>query len=57
VALLGREAWEDRARADMYRLRSEDLSAEADEWDYDDDGNIRIIGTNVTVPFRAQDRL
>jgi antitoxin ParD1/3/4 len=56
LRLLDREAWEDRARADMRRLRSEDLSAEADEWEYDDEGNIRITGTNVTVPVKTQDR-
>ena len=56
LRLLDREAWEERARADMRRLRSEELSAEADEWEYDDDGNIRIIGTNVTVSPRSQDR-
>ena len=56
LRLLDREAWEERARADMRRLRSEDLSAEADEWEYDDDGNIRITGTNVTVPPRSQER-
>ena len=30
----------------MHRLRSEDLSAEADAWEYDADGNIRIAGTS-----------
>jgi Arc/MetJ-type ribon-helix-helix transcriptional regulator len=55
LRLLDREAWEERARADMRRLRSEDLSAEADEWEYDADGNIRITGTNVTVQPRSQD--
>ena len=30
LRLLDREAWEERARADMHRLRSEDLSAEAE---------------------------
>jgi antitoxin ParD1/3/4 len=56
LRLLDREAWEERARADMHRLRSEDLSAEAEEWEYDADGSIRIIGTNVKVPPRSQDR-
>jgi hypothetical protein len=32
LRLLDREAWEGRARDDMHRLRSEDLSAEADAW-------------------------
>ena len=56
LRLLDREAWEERARADMYRLRAEDLSAEADAWEYDADGNIRILGTNITVPARPADR-
>jgi mRNA interferase MazF len=43
LRLLDREAWEERARADMHRLRNEDLSAEADAWEYDADGNIRIV--------------
>jgi hypothetical protein len=56
LRLLDREAWEERARADMHRLRTEDLSTEADAWEYDADGNIRIIGTDLTVPARSQDR-
>jgi hypothetical protein len=56
LRLLDREAWEERARADMDRLKSEDLSAEADAWEYDTDGNIRIVGTNVTVQPRPADR-
>ena len=56
LRLLDREAWEERARADMHRLRNEDLSAEADEWEYDADGNIRIVGTNLMVPVRPQDQ-
>jgi Arc/MetJ-type ribon-helix-helix transcriptional regulator len=56
LRLLDREAWEDRARADMHRLRTEDLSTEADAWEYDADGNIRVIGTNLTVPARPSDR-
>lgn len=55
LRLLDREAWEERARADMHRLKSEDLSAEADAWDYDADGNVRIAGTDVTVPARPAD--
>jgi Arc/MetJ-type ribon-helix-helix transcriptional regulator len=55
LRLLDREAWEDRARADLHNLRSEDLSAEADAWEYDTEGNIRISGTNVTVPARPAD--
>ena len=56
LRLLDREAWEERARADMHRLRAEDLSAEADAWDYDANGDIRIVGTNLSVPARSQDR-
>jgi hypothetical protein len=56
LRLLDREAWEERARADMYRLRTEDLSAEADVWEYDADGNIRITGTNLTVSPRPSER-
>ena len=52
LRLLDREAWEERARADMHRLRSEDLSAEPDAWEYDADGNVRITGTILTVPAR-----
>jgi antitoxin ParD1/3/4 len=55
LRLLDREAWEDRARADMHRLKGEDLSTEADGWEYDADGNIRIVGTNLTVPARPAD--
>jgi hypothetical protein len=56
LRLLDREAWEERARADMRRLRSEDLSAEPGAWEYDADGNIQITGTNLTVPVRPADR-
>lgn len=56
LRLLEREAWEARAREDMHRLRSEDLSAEPDEWEYGASGNIKITGTNLTVPARPQDR-
>jgi hypothetical protein len=56
LRLLDREAWEERARADMQRLRSEDLSAEADAWEYDADGSIRIADTSLTVPAKPQDR-
>lgn len=55
LRLLDREAWEERARADMHRLKAEDLSAEADAWEYDEDGNIRIVGTNLTVQARSAD--
>jgi antitoxin ParD1/3/4 len=56
LRLLDREAWEERARADMRRLKNEDLSAEADTWEYDDDGNIRIIDTSITVQAKPADR-
>ncbi len=56
LRLLDREAWEERARADMRRLRSEDLSAEADAWEYDADGSIQVAGTSLTVPAKPQDR-
>jgi hypothetical protein len=56
LRLLDREAWEARAREDMRRLRSEDLSAEPDDWEYDTHGNIKITGTNLTVPARPQDQ-
>jgi hypothetical protein len=56
LRLLDREAWEERARADMRRLRSEDLSAEPDAWEYDADGGIRIAGTSLTVPARPADQ-
>jgi hypothetical protein len=56
LRLLDRAAWEERARADMRRLKSEDLSAEADAWEYDADGNVRIAETSVTVRPRPADR-
>jgi hypothetical protein len=56
LRLLDREAWEERARADMHRLKNGDLCAEADTWEYDHDGNIRIIGTNFTVQAKPADR-
>jgi hypothetical protein len=40
----------------MRRLREEDLSAEPDAWEYDGQGNIRVVGTGVTVPARTEDR-
>src|ERR1700727_1177815 len=52
LRLLDREAWEERARADMHRLKTEDLSAEADAWEYGADGSIRIVGTSLTVQAR-----
>jgi antitoxin ParD1/3/4 len=38
LRLMDRDAWEERARADMRRLKSEDRSSEADAWEYDADG-------------------
>jgi len=52
LRLLDREAWEERARSDMHRLNAEDLSTEPDAWEFDADGNIRIVGTNLTVQAR-----
>lgn len=53
LRLLDRTAWEEQARADMYRLRNEDLSDEPDAWEYDADGNIHIVGTDITVPAKS----
>lgn len=50
-----RDAWEQQARADMHRLRSEDLSAEPPAWEFDEAGNIHVIGTPVTVPRRNEE--
>jgi Arc/MetJ-type ribon-helix-helix transcriptional regulator len=55
LRLLDREAWEERARADMHRLVNEDVSIEADAWRYDSDGNIQIVGTDLTVRARPTD--
>lgn len=49
---LERLAWEVKARDDMARLVAEDLSEEPDAWEYDESGNVHIIGTGVTVPAR-----
>ena len=56
LRLLDRAAWEERARADMHRLKHEDLSTEPDAWEYDEHGDIRISGTDVTVHARSEDR-
>ncbi|MFB9658157.1 hypothetical protein ACFQS3_18105 [Glycomyces mayteni] len=54
---LERLAWEEEARADMARLALEDLSQEPDDWEYAEDGSIRIIGTDVVVsPRKDGDR-
>jgi Arc/MetJ-type ribon-helix-helix transcriptional regulator len=52
---LDREEWNERARSDLRKLRGEDLSDEGDAWEYDVYGNIRITGTNLTVPARSAD--
>lgn len=49
---LERLAWEEEARTDMARLALEDLSDEPDAWEYDQDGNVRVIGTEIVVPPR-----
>lgn len=56
LRLLDREAWEERARADMHLLRNEDLTGEPDAWKYDADGSIRIAGTSLNVPARPADQ-
>jgi antitoxin ParD1/3/4 len=56
LRLLDRQAWEERARADMRRLESEDLSAEPDAWEYDEHGDIRVTDTDIVVPRRGEDR-
>jgi Arc/MetJ-type ribon-helix-helix transcriptional regulator len=52
---LERLAWEDQARADMARLALEDLSDEPDAWEYDETGDIRVVGTDVVVPARKDE--
>lgn len=49
---LERLAWEEEARADMARLALENLADEPDAWEYDENGDIRIIGTDTVVPAR-----
>lgn len=49
---LERLAWEDQARADRARLALEDLSNEPDAWEYDERGDIRVVGTDTVVPAR-----
>ncbi|NUQ87156.1 MAG: hypothetical protein HOQ43_01635 [Glycomyces artemisiae] len=49
---LERLAWEEDARADMARLALEDLSQEPDDWEYAEDGSIRIVGTDIVVQRR-----
>jgi prevent-host-death family protein len=46
----------DAVRADMRRLSDEDLSAEPDAWTYDENGAIRIVGTDKKVTARPSDR-
>lgn len=52
---LERLAWEERARADMARLAVENPAEESDAWEYDESGNIHVIGTDITVPSREDD--
>lgn len=40
----------------MRRLSDEDLSSEPGTWEYDSQGNVRIVGTDVTVPARAENK-
>lgn len=49
---LERLSWEEQARADMARLALEDLSDEPDAWEYDENGDIRIAGTETVVRAR-----
>lgn len=49
---LERLAWEEEARTDMARLALEDLSDEPDAWEYDQDGNVRLVGSDIVVPPR-----
>ncbi|RKS05328.1 hypothetical protein DFP74_0922 [Nocardiopsis sp. Huas11] len=51
---LQRQEWEEQAREDMARIAAdgEDLSGEPDAWEYDDQGRIRVSGTDVTVNAR-----
>ncbi|THV27673.1 hypothetical protein [Glycomyces paridis] len=49
---LERLAWEEEARADMARLALEDLSGEPDDWEYDENGDIRIVATGTVVLAR-----
>ncbi|THV41741.1 hypothetical protein [Glycomyces buryatensis] len=53
---LERLAWEEQARADMAKLALEDLSDEPDEWEYDESGDIRVVGSDVVVPRREDHR-
>lgn len=48
--------WERQARADMARLANEgeDLSQLPDEWEYTEDGDIRIIDTGIVLPARRE---
>ncbi|WP_198587077.1 hypothetical protein [Glycomyces xiaoerkulensis] len=52
---LERTAWEERARADMARLALEDPSDEPDDWEYDESGDIRVLGADITVAARKED--
>jgi Arc/MetJ-type ribon-helix-helix transcriptional regulator len=52
---LDRKERNERDRPEVHRLSGADLSAEADAWEYDTDGNIRVTGTSLTVPARPAD--
>lgn len=51
---LERLAWEEEARADIAKLALEDLSDEPDDWEYDENGDIRVVGTDTVVPARKE---
>jgi Arc/MetJ-type ribon-helix-helix transcriptional regulator len=53
---LERVEWEQQARADMARLadEGEDLSQLPDEWEYTEDGDIRMVDTGIVVPARRE---
>lgn len=46
--------WVERARADMARLALEDLSEEPDDWEYDEAGNIKDVGTGSVLKARNE---
>jgi Arc/MetJ-type ribon-helix-helix transcriptional regulator len=54
LRLLAKQDWEAQAREDTLRLRGENLADEPDEWEYDETGKIRVIGTDITVPARKE---
>ncbi|WP_198347068.1 hypothetical protein [Nocardiopsis dassonvillei] len=54
---LAREEERRRAYEDMIRIAEsgENLADEPDEWEYTDDGRVRVIGTDTTVNARGED--